>query len=186
MMTFDNKPIDDIFDHTIKNPLDNDNVTTASHNVQTLELLEERANVITDKVIAGKVVVSKSVRTRTVDVPVELQEEILTIQVAQGDDTAQAMLTGNYDDKDVIAHFDDTLSSVVSINGKPLAVGESVDIVLSRQVAIVTKKTHAVEEVALHTYTDTKTHTLTTELRREELEVVGESYLDDDNNKLMR
>ena len=166
------------------NPLHD--VALQADSTQTLELLEERAQVLKDKITAGKVVVSKAIRTRTVNVPVELQEEILTIEVKEGDTTAQTMLAGSYDDKDVIAHFDETLSSVVTINGEPLAVGESVDIVLSRQVAIVTKKTHAVEEVALHTYTDTTTHTLATELRREELEVVGESYLGDDGDKLIR
>lgn len=144
----------------------------------TLELLEERAKVITDRIVAGKVSIHKNIRTRTVNVPVELHEEYLTVQVSHGDEAAQAFLADDYEDKDVIARFDESTGGTVTINGKPLQVGDSVEIVLSREVAIVTKRTHAVEEVALHTYSDTKTHTLATELRREELAVDGEQFLD--------
>lgn len=144
--------------------------------VQTLELLEERADVVKKNVLAGKVVVSKTVHTRTVNVPIELKEEILTIQVIAQDD--DGVLVGDYDDQELIQHFDETTESVVTLNDKPLALGESVEIILSRETATVTKKTHAVEEVALRTYTDTTTHELTTELRHEELQVNAESYTD--------
>lgn len=162
-----------------QNPLNTTEQSTTEL-VGTLELLEERANVLKDKVVAGKVTIKKNIRTRTVDVPITLEEEYLTVQVSQGDEYTQAFLAGAYDEKDVIAHFDDTKPNTVTINGKPLLAGESVEIVLSRQVAIVTKKTHVVEEVALHTYTDTQMHTLATELRREELHVEGEDYLKKD------
>lgn len=149
-------------------------LTTDPLEVQTLELLEERADVVKKSVLAGKVVVSKTVNTRTVNVPVELKEEILTIQVIGQDDSG--VLLGDYDDQELITYVDETSQSTVMLNDKPLAFGESVEIVLSREVATVTKKTHAVEEVALRTYTDTTTHELATELRREELQVNAESY----------
>lgn len=164
-----------------QNPL-NTTEQSSTELVGTLELLEERANVLKDKVVAGKVTIKKNIRTRTVDVPITLEEEYLTVQVSQGDEDTQAFLAGAYDEKDVIAHFDDIKPNTVTINGKPLLEGEGVEIVLSRQVAVVTKKTHVVEEVALHTYTDTQTHTLATELRREELHVEGEDYLKKDTS----
>lgn len=159
-------------------PLDN---TSQTELVGKLELLEERAKVITNKTVAGKVTVQKHVRTRTVDIPVELEEEYLTVQLSQGDTDAQAFLDGSYDEKDIITYLDETTPNVVTINGKPLIAGEPVEIVLSRQTAVVIKRTYAVEEVALHTYTDTKTHTLATTLRREELHVDGEDYIKTDH-----
>lgn len=155
--------------------------TSQSELVGKLELLEERANIVTDKITAGKVTIQKHVRTRTVDIPVELQEEYLTIQLSLGDENSQDFLEGSYDEKDVIAYLDESEQSVVTVNGKPLVAGEPVQIVLSRQTAVVVKRTHAVEEVALHTYTDTKTHTLSTTLRREELHVDGEDYIKTDH-----
>lgn len=152
--------------------------------VGTLELLEERADIVTDKITAGKVTIQKHVRTRTVDIPVELQEEYLTVQLSLGGKDSQELLEGSYDEKDVVAYLDETTQSTVTINGKPLVVGEPVEIVLSRQTAVVVKKTHAVEEVALHIYTDTKTHTLSTTLRREELHIDGEDYIKTDHQIL--
>lgn len=141
--------------------------------VGTLELLEERANVIKDKITQGVVTLRKQTLTRTVNVPVELTEEQLVIEVV-GEDP---MLAGDYLDKDVIAQFSDTVTAPVMLNGKPLHLGEQATIVLSRETAVITKKTHTVQEVALHTHKDTKTHTLATELRHEEL-VVDEKYYD--------
>lgn len=154
--------------------------TYNQHNNQAnvLELLEERAEIVKERVKAGKVLVQKNIRTRTINVPVELHEEYLTVQLAQGDEATQAFLAGNYEDKDVIARFDQAQGGgQVTLNGKPLVLGEMVEIVLSREVAIVTKKTHAVEEVSLHTFSQTHTHTLATELRHEELYIEGEEFI---------
>lgn len=147
------------------------------HN-ETLELLEERATVIKERIKAGKVVMQKNVRTRTINVPVELNEEYLTVQLTQGDEPTQTFLAGDYADKEVVARFDQTQGAKVTINGRTLNLGESVEIILSREVAIVTKQTHAVEEVSMHTFSETQTHTLATELRHEEL-VVNEQRYDD-------
>lgn len=147
--------------------------TDTPNTAQTLELLEERAEVVKKSILAGKVVVGKTVNIRTVNVPVELKEEILTIHVVGGD---SGVLSGDYDNQELISYIDETSQSAIMLNDKPLALGEQVEIVLSREVATVIKKTHAVEEVSLRTYTETTTHELATELRREELEVNAESY----------
>lgn len=152
------------------------NTQDSAQNGGKLELLEERAEVVKDKIVAGKVVIQKQIRMHTVNVPVELQEEFLIVRYVADPASAQ-FLTGDYEQKDVIAHFDETISAQVTLNGEPLALGQETELVLSRQIAVVTKKTHAIEEVAIETFTETKTHSLTTELRREELVVDGEEYI---------
>lgn len=154
-------------------------VTVDNKQVGKLELLEERARVIKDVVTAGKVTIQKHVRTKIVNVPVQLNETYLSIQVDRGDEQTQAMLAGDYDDKDVIATFADSTAALVSLNGEPLSLHEPVELVLSRETAVVTKKTHAVQEVALTTYTDTQTHSLATQLQKEVLHIDGEQYLDE-------
>lgn len=141
-----------------------------------LELLEERAHVVKDVIIAGKVSIQKHVRTKVVNVPVHLEETYLSIQINRGDSATQAMLAGDYDDKDVIATFADSVANVVTLNGEVLSVDEPVEIILSRQTAVVSKKTYVVEEVALTTYTDTQKHTLATQLQKEVLDIEGKDY----------
>lgn len=158
-------------------------VNESAQEVGKLELLEERARVIKDVITAGKVTIQKHVRTKVINVPVHLDETYLSIQVDYGDEPTQDMLSGDYDDKEVIARFTDSIASLVSLNGKPLAFDEPVELVLSRETAVVTKKTYAVQEVALTTYTDTQTHTLATQLQKEVLQVDGEQYLDEQSSK---
>lgn len=179
------EPIQDerVYDEPVHDKYHADHVTDytldySEHNEQpqTLELLEERATVTKERIKAGKVVMQKNVRTRTINVPVELNEEYLTVQLTQGDEPTQAFLAGDYADKEVVARFDQTQGAKVTINGRALNLGESVEIVLSREVAIVTKQTHAIEEVSMHTFSETQTHTLATELRHEELVVNEQRY----------
>ena len=52
---------------------------------QTLELLEERAEVQKQRVNTGKVILSKKIHTRTVNIPITLTEEHLVITYQQDD-----------------------------------------------------------------------------------------------------
>lgn len=156
--------------------MNNPKTTTDVQTVGTLELLEERANVIKEVVKSGEVTITKNVRTKVVNVPVELQETYLTIQIDHGDDQTYHMLSGEYDDKEVIATFSEPSTPNITLNGQNLSLDKPVQVILSRETAVVTKKTYVVEEVALTTYTDVHTHTLATELRREELHIDGEDF----------
>ncbi len=149
--------------------------------VGNLELLEERVVVNKERLDVGKVIVTKEVRTKTVNVPIELAEEVLVISTEYYDSESQDLLTGAYDDKEVIRRMSPTLDSVTSINinGKKVALGvEPVEIVLSRQIALVKQETHVVQEVAVKKSVHTHADTISVELKREELAVSEEGLLE--------
>lgn len=191
-------------DNINKNPTANPNVSTvdnanvinteqhADSNIKTggayLELLEERPVVDKERLDVGKVTVTKHARTKIIDVPIELVEEYIVIETLYNDSESQDILSGNYEDKDIVHHAAPTLDStaVVTINGQQVVIGdEPVEIILSRQVAIITKDTYAIQEVAINKTTHTHTDTVQVSLRHEELDVQEEGFLahEQPNNK---
>ena len=146
-----------------------------------LELLEERPVVNKERLDVGKVTVTKHARSKTIEVPIELVEEYLTIRTEYHDAESQDLLSGQYDDKDILRHVEPSLDSkaVVTINGKQVEIGdEPVEIVLSRQVATITKDTHVVQEVEVSKTTHTHTDSIQVELKHEELDVKEEGFLE--------
>ena len=88
---------------------------------------------------------------------------------------------GNYNDKDIVRHIEPSLDhhAVVTINGKQVEVGdEPIEIVISRQVAIITKDTHVIQEVEVNKTTHVHTDNIQVEVRHEELDVYEEGFLD--------
>ena len=145
-----------------------------------LELLEGRPVVNKERLDVGKVTVTKHMRTKTVQVPIELVEEYITVRTDYYDTESQDLLSGNYDDKDILRHVEPSLDSkaVVTINGKQIAIGDKpVEIILSRQVATITKDTYVVQEIAIEKTTHTHTDSIEVELRHEELDVNEEGFL---------
>lgn len=145
-----------------------------------LELLEERPVVNKERLDVGKVTVTKHSRTKTVQVPIELVEEYITVRTDYNDSESQDLLSGNYDDKDILRHVEPSLDSkaVVTINGKQVEIGDiPVEIILSRQVATITKDTYVIQEVAIEKTTHTHTDSIEVELKHEELDVTEEGYL---------
>lgn len=150
-------------------------------NVNHLELLEERPVVNKERLDVGKVTVTKHSRTKTINVPIDLVEEYITIRTEYNDAQSQDLLSGNYDDKDILRHVEPSLDSkaVVTINGKQTEIGDApVEIILSRQVATITKETYAIQEVEVKKTTHTHTDSIQVELRHEELEVTEEGFLE--------
>lgn len=148
-------------------------------NIGHLELLEERPVVNKERLDVGKVTVTKHSRTKTIEVPIELVEEYITVRTDYHDTESQDLLSGNYDDKDILRHVEPSLDSkaVVTINGKQVEIGdEPVEIILSRQVATITKDTYAVQEVEVNKTTHTHTDSIAVELKHEELEVTEEGF----------
>ena len=145
-----------------------------------LELLEERPVVNKERLDVGKVTVTKHSRTKTIQVPIELVEEYITIRTDYHDSESQDLLSRNYDDKDILRHVEPSLDSkaVVTINSKQVEIGDTpIEIILSRQVATITKDTYVIQEVAIEKTTHTHTDSIEVELKHEELDVTEEGYL---------
>ncbi|GAF57284.1 hypothetical protein JCM18901_3073 [Psychrobacter sp. JCM 18901] len=154
--------------------------TNNTVNVGHLELLEERPVINKERLDVGKVTVTKHSRTKTVEVPIELVEEYITIRTDYHDAESQDLLSGNYDEKDILRHVEPSLDSkaVVTINGKQIEIGdEPIDIVLSRQVATITKDTYAIQDIEINKSTHVHTDSIQVELKHEELDVTEEGLL---------
>ncbi|MGO3665514.1 MAG: YsnF/AvaK domain-containing protein, partial [Psychrobacter sp.] len=139
-----------------------------------LELLEERPVINKERLDVGKVTVTKHARTRTVDVPIELVEEYLTIRTEFNDAESQDLLSGDYDKQDILRHVEPSLDSkaVITINGKQIQIGDDpIEMVLSRQVATIMKETYTVQEIDISKTTHTHTDTIQVALKHEELDV---------------
>ena len=145
-----------------------------------LELLEERPVINKERLDVGKVTVTKHTRTKTIDVPIELVEEYITVRTDYYDAESQDLLSGKYDDKDILRHVEPSLDSraVITINGKQIEMGaEPIEIILSRQVATITKDTHVIQEVEINKTTHTHTDSIQVEVKHEELDVTEEGFL---------
>ncbi|MGE6244719.1 YsnF/AvaK domain-containing protein [Psychrobacter proteolyticus] len=154
--------------------------TNNTVNVGHLELLEERPLINKERLDVGKVTVTKHARTKTVEVPIELVEEYITIRTEYNDAESQDLLSGNYDEKDILRHVEPSLDSkaVVTINGKQIEIGdEPIDIVISRQVATITKDTYAIQEIEVNKSTHVHSDSIQVALKHEELEVTEEGFL---------
>ncbi|AAZ18120.1 conserved hypothetical protein [Psychrobacter arcticus 273-4] len=163
-----------------------DNLTDTNHgNGGYLELLEERPVVNKERLDVGKVTVTKHFRTKTIQVPIELVEEYITVRTEYHDTESQDLLSGNYDDKDILRHVEPSLDSkaVVTINGTQVEIGDApIEIVLSRQIATITKDTYVTQEVAIEKTTHTHTDSIKVELKHEELDVTEEGFLAHEQN----
>lgn len=157
----------------------------ANHRTDTgnggyLELLEERPVINKERLDVGKVTVTKHRRTKTIEVPIELVEEYITVRTDYQDVESQDLLSGDYDDMDILRHVEPSLDSkaVVTINGKQVEIGDApIEIVLSRQVATITKDTHVIQEIEINKTTHTHTDSIQVALQHEELDVKEEGYL---------
>jgi len=156
------------------------NHQTYTGNGGYLELLEERPVINKERLDVGKVTVTKHRRTKTIEVPIELVEEYITVRTDYQDAESQDLLSGDYDDKDILRHVEPSLDSkaVVTINGKQVEIGDApIEIVLSRQVATITKDTHVIQEIEINKTTHTHTDSIQVALQHEELDVKEEGYL---------
>ena len=176
-------------DHAGENKLAAPDTMSDSAITNRLELLEERPVVNKERLDVGKVTVTKHTRTKSIEVPIELVEEYVTIRTEYNDAESQDLLSGSYDEKDILRHVEPSLDSkaVVTINGKQIEVGDApVEIVLSRQVATVTKDTYAIQEIEVNKTTHTHTDSIQVELQHEELDVTEEGFLEHENSRIRR
>ncbi|WP_296404449.1 YsnF/AvaK domain-containing protein [Psychrobacter sp.] len=154
--------------------------------VGKIELLEERAVIDKERLDVGKVTVSKEIRTKTVNVPVELVEEVMVISTEYYDPDSRQLLTNVAREQDLVRHIEPTLTNKASItvNGTEVFLDqEPVEIVLSRQVAIIKKETYVVQDIAIEKSKHIHKDTFEVELKHEELEVKEEGYFDHEVRK---
>ncbi|OLF37666.1 YsnF/AvaK domain-containing protein [Psychrobacter sp. ENNN9_III] len=176
-------------DHAGENKLAAPDTVSDSAITNRLELLEERPVVNKERLDVGKVTVTKHTHTKSIEVPIELVEEYVTIRTEYNDAESQDLLSGSYDEKDILRHVEPSLDSkaVVTINGKQIEVGDApVEIVLSRQVATVTKETYAIQEIEVNKTTHTHTDSIQVELQHEELEVTEEGFLEHETSRIRK
>lgn len=142
--------------------------------VGSLELLEERAVVDKERLDIGKVTVRKQIKTKTVNIPIELVEEVLVIETDYYDANSRRFLNTESREEDLVRLIEPTLNSKPSltINGSEVFLDEEpVEVVLSRQVAVVKKETHAVQDVSIEKSTHIHKDTFDVELKHEELDI---------------
>ena len=154
-----------------------------------LELLEERPVVNKERLDIGRVTVTKHRRTKMIEVPIELIEEYITVQTEYHDAQSRDLLSGNYDDKNILRHVEPSLDSkaVITVNDQQVAIGDApIEIVISRQVATITKQTYAIQEVAINKSVHTHVDTIEVELKHEELDVQEEGFLDHSNKPIVK
>ncbi|CAN6959567.1 DUF2382 domain-containing protein [Psychrobacter okhotskensis] len=185
-----------IADHSAENKLpapEHDREPLATLNQKAnggrLELLEERPVVNKERLDVGKVTVTKHSRTKTIQVPIELVEEYITVRTEYNDAESQDLLSGNYDDKDILRHVEPSLDSkaVVTINGKQVEIGDApIEIILSRQVATITKDTYVIQEVDVNKSTHTHTDNIEVTLKHEELDVTEEGFLEHERSPIQK
>ena len=171
--------------HEVQAPLSNEerDIKKLSNGEKSgyLELLEERPVINKERLDVGKVIVTKHARTKTIDVPIELVEEYITIRTEYHNAASQDLLSGDYDKQDILRHVEPSLDSkaVVTVNGKQIEIGDApIEIVLSRQVATITKDTYVIQEVDISKTKHKHTDTIQVELKHEELDVTEEGFLE--------
>lgn len=158
----------------MSNPQSTHDEMTTLNNSQTLELLAERLVVDTQKVQSGKVILEKVIRTKTVNIPVELTEEYLSIQIVNDNlmDLADAVM------------LDDARPATVLVNDTPIS--EPMEILISKEVVKVSKETHVAEEISLHKYSQNISKIVSDTIQHEELVVTGDEFLDKSSENIIK
>lgn len=120
---------------------------------EVIRLHEERAKVEVHPEQRGAVVIRKIVTERQEMVPVTLLREYLEITVAQG------------------------AQGAVLLDGQPLEVGRAYEVTLREERAQVTKEVYAIQDVNIRKVQQQETHRAEVVLRREELDIQGDTQL---------
>lgn len=139
-----------------------------AHIVERLELLAEKADIKVEKYPAGQVLIKKVVREKTVQIPVQLIEEILVIEYQNHTDSSAAL-----DVPDHAAH--------IRLNGETIRLknNQVLEIPVYREEAIVQKKVVVTEQVDIGKITRQHTVAHAVLLRHEELDIKEQSFEND-------
>lgn len=163
-------------------PKDEKLISNQSHTLNddyTLDLLAETAQVELSRFAVGKLQARKEIRTKTVQLPITLTQEVLVIEHVPHAQMTSA-LPSNFTDS---AEPLQGQSAWINIERKATVpqtkillnrqvhdlTTQPLEIVLSQEFANVQIQTHVAETVNLTTTTETQTQTIPVELRHEEL-----------------
>lgn len=147
----------------------------------TIELLAEQPKVDIERLAVGKVQVRKEIRTKTINLPLTLQQEVLIIdqvpnaKLAQPlpDTTLKPQDPNNSYDWDTWVKVDKSQlqpSAKIMLNGRPHDLGtEPMEVVISQEFAHVQIQTLLAETVRLTTTEETHQEQIPVTLRHEEL-----------------
>lgn len=152
--------------------------TSAKH---TLELLEERAIVNKERVITGKVRISKRTESKVVHVPVELNEETLIIEIDSHGH--QALFDGNADDV-FVENKTQANPIQILINGEMRVLGnEPIELKVAKDVATISTQTYVAEAINIDTISHHHIEEVAYQLRHEVLDIDEKRFDTDDNVK---
>lgn len=135
----------------------------------TLTLLAEQPQIEKIRTIEGQVTIRREIRTQTVQIPVEIQQEVLVIQTRPVTTTmtpTQPLSAG-------MGSSALPLSAVtqIELDGQLLGPDQTIEIELSHEVPQVIKQVVTAQEVKLYRRSVTHTETHTLELGHEVLDV---------------
>lgn len=158
-----------------------ENQPTIDLDNHTIELLAEQPKVEIERLAVGKVQVRKEIRTKTINLPLTLKQEVLIIdqvpnaQLAQPlpDTTLKPQDPNNSYDWDAWVKVDKSQlqpSAKIMVNGRPHDLGtEPMEVVISQEFAHVQIQTLLAETVRLTTTEETHQEQIPVTLRHEEL-----------------
>lgn len=147
----------------------------------TIELLAEQPKVDIERLAVGKVQVRKEIRTKTINLPLTLQQEVLIIDQVPNAKLAQPLPDTTLKPQDPSNSYDwDTWvkvdksqlqpSAKIMVNGRPHDLGtEPMEVVISQEFAHVQIQTLLAETVRLTTTEETHQERIPVTLRHEEL-----------------
>lgn len=168
--------------HSMKDKIELDNATrSVADNANVIELLAEQPTVQIERLAVGKVRVRKEIRTKTINLPLTLKQEVLIIDhmpssqlaAALPDTTLKPQDPNNTIDWDAWVKVDNSQlnpSAKIMVNGQPLEVStEPMELVISQEFAHVQIQTLLAETVRLTTSTEEHVEQIPVTLRHEEL-----------------
>lgn len=147
---------------------------------QTLELLAEKPTIAIERLEVGKLQVRKEIRTKQIQLPITLKQEVLIIDHVANQQLAAALPDTKLHSQDPNNSSDwyawvkiDNQTSVPSakimVNGQAHELQQPLEIVISQEFAHVQIQTLLAETVRLSTTTEESVQSIPVELRHEEL-----------------
>lgn len=128
--------------------------------LHTLEVLAEKPEVTIERYTAGRLLVKKIVKEKTIQIPVTLTEEVLVIEYQSQTDISDAGLNQN------------KLPQII-VNGQPITLEthQTLEISLYQEEAVINKKVVVTEQVEIGKLNRRIEHQYKITLQHEELDI---------------
>lgn len=180
-ITNDSKELNSINQTPMRNqadPLQPD--TTSFVDANTLQLLAEEPTIAIERLSVGKVQIRKEIRTKEIQLPITLKQEVLIIDHVASNKLAQPLPdttlrpqdptnTSDWDAWVKITQDTPTPTAKILINGRPHELQQPLEVVISQEFAHVQIQTLLAETVRLTTSTQEHAEAIPVQLRHEEL-----------------